>query len=777
MIKQRLSLVFLLLMGLVALSGMQTSYAEEELLEVSQAFQHSARAGDGNQIIASWKVSKDYYLYKNKFRFSTDTPGVILGDPVYPKAKIKNDEFFGKLEVYSKDITIKIPLTGNIPADGKVSFTAVSQGCAEKIGVCYPPQTQTSIIQLAGNITSPVAAPLSSRPLTTLNDLSSSLGLGNADNKILDKDVAFQFNHEVKGNAVIAGWNIAPDHYMYRDKFKFAITDTSGVQIGQVKYPKGDIKDDEFFGRIEVYHEHAELSIPLINPGNKTVTAQLKITYQGCAEKAGICYPPINKTIKVDVPPGGTAAAAVSARPASNKAIAKAEDGFVSEQDKSSSVLASGNIIEIMLYFFLGGLVLAFTACMYPMIPILSSIIVGHGEKITTGHAFTLSMVYVQSMAVTFGVLGAVVALFAGTINLQAYFQSPWILIPFAILFVLLALSMFGFYTIQLPASLQGRLSQISNEQKSGSLVGVAIMGMLSALIIGPCAGPVVIGALAVAAKEGDMVMGFLSMFVLGNGLGLPLLIVGTTGGKFLPKAGNWMNVVKAGAGVILLAIALLFLERISFISATLIMVLWSVLLIVVAVYLGAFERIKQGTSGWRKFWKGLGLVFFIYGIIVMLGGLTGARNFNDPMHGSQLLGSGGGAKHAQLKFKRIKTVANLQFEIAKAKDAGKYVMLDFYADWCTYCKQFEDYVFSNADVQALLKDFVLLQADITKNDKFDQRLLAYTKVQAPPAILFFNKNSGEEQRRYRIVGAMNAHQFIDRVQLVLKLREQRMPQ
>lgn len=608
--------------------------------------------------------------------------------------------------------------------------------------------------------------------VSALNSLSSNLGLGEDENEILEPDVAFQFGYRSEGNTVKAHWEIAPDHYMYRDKFKLVITEGSGVSVGTTRYPKGDIKDDEFFGRIEVYHNKIDLDIPLINSTDKTVKTKLQITYQGCAEKTGICYPPIKKTVQINVAPGG--AAAVTSKPATTTTTDTADTtDFVSEQDQYEHLLGSGEIWKIIIGFFLGGLALAFTACMYPMIPILSSIIVGHGEKVTTGSAFAMSLVYVEAMALTFGAMGLLVSMVSGTFNIQAYFQSPAILIPFALVFVVLALSMFGFFTIQLPASLQGKLSEISNEQKGGSLVGVAIMGILSALIIGPCAGPIIIGALTLAAKEGDLFLGFLSMFVLGNGLGLPLLIIGTTGGKFLPKAGSWMDIVKYTAGVILLAIAILMLERVSFIPSTMYMMLWATLFIVSGIYLGAFEPVKENASGWYKLWKGLGVVIIVYGVIVMLGGLTGARNVQDPFHGSSLVGgsaTAGSTQTQHLKFKRIKTVEDLNAALAEAKTLGKGVMLDYYADWCTYCKTYEDYVFSDPAVQKLLKaNFVLIQADVTANDEQDKRLLAHTKVTAPPAILFFDKSDLMEKRRFRIVGAMDVKQFTERVNRVLK--------
>ena len=604
----------------------------------------------------------------------------------------------------------------------------------------------------------------------------SDLGLGGGEDEILEPDVAFKITTSIKdSNTLSANWQIADKHYLYRDKFKFQLKQGNGVELGEANLPAGETKNDEFFGKIQVFHNSAEATIPLNRVNTEATTIEVQFTYQGCAEETGICYPPIRKNISFNLPAGGIVSTAPVSTPVTNLPSASVpadstdtEKQFVSEQDKSTQVLKSGNAIEIMIYFFLGGLALAFTACMYPMIPILSSIIVGHGENISHSKAFVISMAYVQSMAVTFGVMGAAVALFAGGVNLQAYFQSPWILIPFSLLFIALAFSMFGFYTIQMPASIQSKLSNFSNEQKAGSLHGAIFMGAASALIIGPCAGPVIIGALAYVAAESNPLVGFLAMFILGNGLGLPLLAVGTLGGHILPKAGTWMDKVKAAAGVVLLAIAILFLERISFISSMFIMMLWATFFIVVGIYLGAFEAIKEGASGWYKFWKGLGIVFILYGVIVMLGGVTGARNFNDPLHGSSLTRGGGTVEAKHLTFKRIKTPQDLENEIAAAKASGKYIMLDFYADWCTYCKQFEDYVFTNKEVQTLLKDFVLLQADVTANDEQDQALNKMTSVQAPPAILFFGKD-GKEIRNYRIVGNMDAQKFLKHVNQILK--------
>lgn len=770
------SLLLLCTLSFIGLATIPVTWANEPL-PPQEAFKFDAVV-EGDSIKASWTAADDYYMYKDKIRFESGTAGVELGTVNYPKGKMKHgitpDGKEGEVETYSKTITITIPVSKS--SGGEFKLVAYSQGCSEKFGICYPPQKHEKTLTLAA---------VSGSAVSGLGDLSAQLGLngsgaglGGGADEPMRADKAFQYSARIEGNNLIATWTIARDYYMYREKFSFEST-TPGVTFGKPKIPKGKMKHgitpDGKEGEVETFIEHVVIEVPILASKAGITELNYVAIGQGCAEIFGICYPPR----KVKENAVATQAFAVSERtataaitkpvePKTMPAPTKTADEFVSDQDRSARILATGDTITIIFYFFLGGLALAFTACMYPMIPILSSIIVGQGEKITTAHAFNLSLFYVLSMAVTFGILGALFAGVAQGVNLQASFQSPWILVPFSILFVALAFSMFGFYSIQMPAGLQGKLSEISSHQKSGSYIGVIIMGALSALIVGPCAGPVLIGALAYVAAEGSIFLGFLSMFIMGLGLGLPLIFVGTSHGKFLPKAGGWMDTVKYAAGVVLLAISLVFLERVSFMPAMLIMVLWAALLIIAGVYMGAFEQIKQGASGWHKLWKGLGLVFILYGAIVMLGGLTGARNVNDPMHGSKLTMGGGSHAQAELKFKRIKTVADLERELATAKVTGKYVMLDFYADWCTYCKTFEDYVFTHPGVQALLADFVLLQADVTASDELDQELQKATNVIAPPSILFWDP-SGKEKIKYRIVGEMNAQQFLERVNLILK--------
>ncbi|MEJ2142940.1 MAG: protein-disulfide reductase DsbD [Gammaproteobacteria bacterium] len=506
---------------LLGLTFTLAASAEEELLEPEKAFALSSKMKDDNTVIVSWNIANGYYLYRSKFKFESATEGVSLGEPVFPKGKIKNDEFFGQVEIYRHNIDVEIPVIRDNKSVSSFTLKTVSQGCAD-LGVCYPPLRQEANLTLAAAESSAV---------TSLGSLNEDLGLAGED-EVLEPDQAFVFSAQlVDPNTIEARWQVAKEHYMYRDKIKVTLMEGDNVKLGTFDLPQGDEKHDEFFGDIRVFHDEVIAKLPLIRATKDPSNIKVKFTYQGCAEKLGICYPPINKEQAFELPYASSLLTAADA----GTATTSTEKEFVSEQDKSLAVLQSGSAIKIMVYFFLGGLALAFTACMYPMIPILSSIIVGHGENINRAKAFSISMAYVQSMAITFGIMGALVGAFGEGLNIQAWFQQPVVLIVFSLIFAGLALSMFGFYNIQVPASVQGWLSNFSNKQEGGTLHGAIFMGAASALIIGPCAGPVIIGALAYVATAGDWVLGFLSMFILGNGLGLPLLFVGTLGGQPVP--------------------------------------------------------------------------------------------------------------------------------------------------------------------------------------------------------------------------------------------------
>jgi thioredoxin:protein disulfide reductase len=597
---------------------------------------------------------------------------------------------------------------------------------------------------------SPLQTAYAENPFESLGDFGGGMG-GGAD-EILEPDQAFMLSTKARNGKITASWEIADGHYMYRNKVKITPVNAANVSTGQLQLDKGELKHDEYFGDIYVFHHQANATLPISEIKDGAKSASFKVKYQGCSEISGICYPPITKTVTLDISPISSASAATSIDiEESNEPI--------TEQDKILNQLLNASLMEAFFLSLGFGVLIAFTACMYPMIPILSSIIVGQGEDITVGKAFGMSLIYVEGMALTFGVIGAIIATLGESIGIQAYFQSPALLIPFAILFVILAFAMFGFYNIQIPTALQSKISNISNQQKSGNIIGVASMGVLSALIIGPCGGPVLFAELAYAAAASNPTSGFMALFAFGNGMGLPLLVVGATGGKLLPKAGTWMDAVKAGAGVILLAIAIILLERMpSIFSPTLTMAIWSSLLIISGVYLGALEPLQKESSGWYRFWKGIGVVFIIYGILVIIGGMTGGSNVLDPMHGSSLTVKNSSSSHTnnKLSFKRIKTVDDLNESITFAKQQKKSVMLDFYADWCGYCKTLEAYVFPDPEVQKALRNTILIQADVTKMDKEDERLLKTLGIPLPPGLVFFDTH-GKELKNYRVIGEIDA--------------------
>jgi len=577
--------------------------------------------------------------------------------------------------------------------------------------------------------------------------------LGGQDD-ILDPDEAFQISYDSQPGQFKVNWVIAEGHYLYRDKMQISASDASVVAKPLV-LSAGEAKDDPIFNKtLYVHHHFADAALPYqyTDSGDKEVT--FKVKYQGCSEISGICYPPQTKKFTVTLSPFSEAQAATSDSSQSEP---------VSEQDEIANALRSGNTWLTLIIFFGAGLLLAFTPCVFPMVPILSGIIVGQGKDITTRKAFYLSLVYVLAMAMTYTIVGILVGL-SGE-NIQAWFQNPWIIGSFATIFVALSFSMFGFYELQMPASIQSKLVNISNSQQGGNIVGVAIMGFLSALIVGPCVTAPLVGALIYIAETGDAVLGGMALFSLSMGMGAPLLVIGASAGKFLPRAGAWMDAVKAVFGVLLLGLAIWLLERVAPAGAT--MTLWAALIIVSAIYMGAIDGLTEGSSGWKKLWKGLGVLLLIYGIILLIGLAGGNRNLFQPLKG---LGGVSGTTVAveHLNFTQIKGVDGLNAELAKAKAAGKTVMLDFYADWCVSCKEMEVLTFADPAVQAALADVVLLQADVTPNDDKDTELYKHFGIIGPPSIMFFGAD-GLERRNYRVVGYMPAEKFSQHVERALK--------
>ena len=568
------------------------------------------------------------------------------------------------------------------------------------------------------------------------------LGPTSNQDQFLPVDEAFVFAASADGGEQVAlDWQIAPGYYLYRHRIS-AKTAAPGFALGDVAMPDGKKKHDEFFGDVEVYYDALMASLPVTRPAGGS-DFELAVTYQGCAD-AGLCYPPVTRTVAIALPPPGTP-------PASERAP------MVSEQDRLASLVASGGLLAVMATFFGFGLLLAFTPCVLPMIPILSGIIAGQGAAATPSRSFLLSVTYVLGMALTYAIAGAAFA--AAGQQAQAFFQKPWIIILFAGLFVVLALAMFGLFDLKIPAALETRLSAVSGRQKAGSFIGTAIMGVLSALVVTACVAPPMVAALAVIGQTGDVLRGALALFAMAIGMGAPLLLVGVAGGRFLPHAGPWMTMIKTLFGVLFLAVAIWMLERI--LAGPFALALWGLLVIVAGYYFGGFGRTISPDDTVRWVARGGGLAIILWGVIMLVGAAGGGHDPFQPLRGASLPGfaSGPATVETELPFRKVASVEDLDRELAAAQSAGQPAMLDFYADWCVSCKEMEKYTFSVADVQQDLSAFVLLKADVTANNEADQALMKRFGIYGPPTTAFFGKH-GRECRGFRLVGYQAADEF-----------------
>jgi thioredoxin:protein disulfide reductase len=587
---------------------------------------------------------------------------------------------------------------------------------------------------------------ITTTPIDALGSLFS--GFNNSpSNELLEPDDAFNFFAEVNNDQqLVLNWRIAKGYYLYQEKIAATVIQPNTISVGPISFPEGKHKTDEIFGETIVYYNDVTLTVPFATPLKQATDITIEVSFQGCAD-IGVCYPPMNKQVTLSFQPTkGSIPPTTSA------------NNTISEQDQIANSLFS-NTVWITCLTFLGfGVLLSFTPCVFPMIPILSGIIIGHGKDLTTRKAFYLSFSYVFASALTYAGFGILAGLFGS--NLQATFQNPWILSFFSGLFVLLALSMFGLYQIQLPTTIQSKLSQLSQHQKHGSLWGSAIMGVLSTLIVGPCVAAPLAGVLIYIGQTGDAILGGFALFSLGIGMGIPLLIIGVSAGKLLPKAGHWMEPIKYFFGVMLLAVAIWLVERI--LPASIILVLWSGLLIVSAIYLKAVERLPENANGWHKLSKGIGAILLIYGIILMVGAASGGSNPLKPLANFSTNQKHTVQQHP-LSFKKIKNSADLNSALQLAAQNKQFAMLDFYADWCVSCKEMEAFTFTDSSVQGALKNVMLLQADVTQNDNEDRLLLNKFSLIGPPAILFFDTNS-TELKQNRVIGYMGPNDFLTRL-------------
>ena len=586
-------------------------------------------------------------------------------------------------------------------------------------------------------------------------DKLDRLGGGSAQREFLPPDEAFAFTHETLADGQLPLlWTIADGYYLYRDKLKIESPDGSAV-VGAPALPAGEEKDDEEFGRVFIYRN--ELRVPVaVTPAAGATTLNLRLSYQGCAED-GICYPPIHRNFSVPVA-AATAAPVTPAATASPAPAALPPSDEASDVDRLSALLADSGLPVIAATFFGFGLLLALTPCVFPMVPIVSGLVVGERGQGGAARGLLLSGVYVVAMASTYAVVGLAAGLFGR--NLQAAFQHPAVLIAFSALFVALALSMFGFYHLQLPAGLRNRLETSQRGVRSGSLLGVAVMGVLSAIIVGPCVAPPLAGALLYLGHQGSPVVGGVALFALGLGMGVPLLAVGASAGHFLPRAGAWLERVQHVFGVVSLGMAIWFLERI--LPGAVSLALWALLLIGTGIFLRALEPLHEAASGWQRLWKGLGLAMVCYGGVLIVGAAAGADDVLRPLLPLTARAESQ-APAGKQAFTPVKGLAALDAAVKQAAAAGRPALLDVYADWCVECKRLERETFANPAVEARLGAFTLLRADVTANDETDRALLAGLSMFGPPAVLLYDAG-GKERRAQRLTGFVGPEDFLRRL-------------
>lgn len=559
-----------------------------------------------------------------------------------------------------------------------------------------------------------------------------------ADNKFLTADNAFSVSGEiVSPTEFTLNWQIAPNYHLYSDSITVKVISPSNVKLEPFALPQGTKGDDPSRGGPYMEY-HNKLQIPVQLAKGTTTGLDLEVGYQGCAD-VGLCYPPQTKKITL-----------------SEVSDDKLGDIIQSSNDIHSidHLLQNQKPWAVLLSFFVFGLLLAFTPCVFPMLPILSSIIAGQGEHITSLRAFTLSLVYVLASAITYAVAGVIAGL-AGH-HLQSALQNEWVIGFSGILFIILAMSLFGFYELQLPHRLQSKLTHLSHQEKPGTLIGVAIMGIFSTLIVSPCVSAPLVGALAYIGESGSPVFGGLALFVMGFAMGVPLLIIGTSAGKLMPKAGHWMGAIKNLFGIVLIGMAIWLWSRI--LPGAIILGLWGILAITCAIYLGALETT---TKGWPRFWKAIGIAAGVYGLCLLVGAASGSENVFEPLDrlaASSFTSNNNKPVEVASPFKRINDAKELAFALKQ----GQPVLLDFYADWCVACQEMERKVFNDAQVAQALKqaNLQLLQVDLTKSTPETDALLKQYKVLAPPTIVFFNKK-GNWITNANVVGEQSLESFL----------------
>ena len=571
---------------------------------------------------------------------------------------------------------------------------------------------------------------------------------------LLEPDKAFSFSaRALDAGTLEVRYHIADGYYLYRERFRFA-AEPASARLGPAQFPQGEIHTDPFFGRVETYRKDLRILVPLDDAGGAD-RLRLKVTSQGCAD-LGVCYVPHDQFAEIRLASASAFSGALSSPSMTSAPPIVAPSPRFSNSASDTDIAAmfeSGSSWLVLASFFGFGLLLAFTPCVLPMVPILSGIIVGEGRDMNKARALVLSLAYIAGMSVTYAAAG-VAAAYSGSM-LAAALQNPWVLSAFALVFVWLALSMFGFHDIQLPSFLHHRLSAAHHKLEGGQVVSVAAMGALSAVVVSPCVAAPLAGALLYISQTRDVAMGGTALFVMALGMGVPLLVVGVSEGAFLPRSGPWMNTVKKFFGTLLLGVAIWIVSPV--IPAMAQMLAWAVLLIVSAMFLRAIDPLPSDASGYARLWKGVGLIALVAGVALVIGALAGSRDPLQPLGSLRAAAAGGDAAGEPVRFERVRTLAELD---TRLKAAGKPAMLDFYADWCVSCKEMERFTFSDPQVRAKFAGMLVLQADVTANNAEDKALLKRFRLFGPPGIIFFD-NSGREIEGLRVVGYQPATSFL----------------
>ncbi|MGM0450793.1 MAG: protein-disulfide reductase DsbD [Pseudomonadota bacterium] len=582
---------------------------------------------------------------------------------------------------------------------------------------------------------------------------------------------AFPFTAWEEDGELVLQWEVTPEFYLYEDRISIETEPADALSLPPSFSIESEIKDDPYFGETPVFYEDVNARL---SPAEDHEGGPIRVTveWQGCAE-AGLCYTPQTETLRYDPEDGSVMYPAPEKEKKEKKEEAPAgSTGNSADQPASTddeerwsggsleSLLSSDSLLWAMLVFYGLGLGLTFTPCVLPMIPIISAVVAGQ-RQLNTLQAFYLSLAYVLGMALTYAAAGVLVGLLGASFNLQAHLQAPWVLALFAGLFTLFALAMFGIFDIRLPERITSRLTRQSERLHGGNVLGVAGIGALSALIVSPCVTAPLAAALVYLSATQDAAMGGLALFTLALGMGTPLIAVGTGGRRFMPQPGPWMNRIKAAFGILMLAVAIWLLERVIPGPATL--VLWALLLAVTGVQLGAFEPLGEG---WPRTRKGIGVVLVLVAAMLLAGAMGGASDPLRPLAPFQATSGNNASGTPEEAFERVSDAERVDDRLEQAAEAGKPVILDFYADWCISCKVMERQVFDTEPVLKAMADFERIQVDVTANTEADQALLDEFGLFGPPTLLFFNAQ-GEELEKARILGEMDQQAFLDHLERV----------